>query len=294
VAVALWGGVFVAVYELLPVLDAVQIATLRFSLAALLFAALLGGHAAWRPRLTRRQWLVAVAAGLSAVPASQLPLIEGQRYLSPALASLIITTSPAIAAVLGVLFANERLTGRQVVGFALALAGVAVIVVLGAGSGADVRAASPVGAAISALTPISWAAYTLLASRLAADQPVIGVTAVVMVCGGTLLLPAVPHTLAGLGDVSGAGWGWAAFLVVCGSFLPYLLWNSSLRHLPVNRTAAFLYLVPLFAAGWTAVWLGQLPGLLTLVGGAIVVAGVALTQASPRPALARGSARRRA
>ena len=39
-------------------------------------------------------------AGVLAVPVCQLAIVEGQRYLSPPIASLIVTFSPAIAAVL--------------------------------------------------------------------------------------------------------------------------------------------------------------------------------------------------
>ena len=98
--VALWGCVFVGVHELLPVLDPVQMVTLRFLAVALSFALLLALHPPWRPRLTRREWGITVLAGVLAVPLCQLAIVEGQRYLSPPIASLVVTFSPAIAAVL--------------------------------------------------------------------------------------------------------------------------------------------------------------------------------------------------
>ena len=63
--------------------------------------------------------------------------------------------------------------------------------------------------------------------------------------------------------------------------LPYIFWAYGLRGLPVNRTAAFMYLIPCFAMGWTALFLGDAPSALALTGGAVVLAGVALTQSAP-------------
>ena len=144
---ALWGCVFVGVHELLPVLDPVQMVTLRFVGVAAIFAALLALHEPWRPRLSRREWGIAVVAGVLAVPVCQLAIVEGQRYLSPPIASLIVTFSPAVAAVL--VARTERLSRKQAAGFALALAGVAVIVILGAGSGAELEASDPLKASTS-------------------------------------------------------------------------------------------------------------------------------------------------
>ena len=119
--------------------------TLRFLAVALIFAVLLALHAPWRPRFTRREWGIVAVAGVLSVPVCQLAIVEGQRYLSPPIASLVVTFSPAIAAVLAA--RSEHLSRRQIAGFALALTGVAVIVVLGAGSGAELAASDPLKAA---------------------------------------------------------------------------------------------------------------------------------------------------
>ena len=47
-----------------------------------------------------------------------------------------------------------------------------------------------------------------------------------------------------------------------------------------------MYLVPVFATSWTIVFLAQLPEPITLVGGTLVITGVALTQVAQRRATA--------
>jgi drug/metabolite transporter (DMT)-like permease len=278
--VALWGCVFVGVHELLPELDAVQMVTLRFLAVAALFGALIAANPAWRPHLARREWVTAAVAGVLAVPVCQLAIVEGQRYLSPPIASLVVTFSPAIAAVLAI--RTERLTTRQAAGFAIALGGVGVIVVLGAGSGAELSASDPLKASVALLTPASWALYTIISRPLAREHGAVGSVAVAMIAGAVTLLPLLPHALDGARDLSAHGWLWLAYLVTGGTTLPYIFWAVGLRGLPVNRTAAFMYMIPCFAMGWTALFLGDAPSGLALAGGAVVLAGVALTQSAPQ------------
>jgi drug/metabolite transporter (DMT)-like permease len=281
--VALWGMVFIGVHQLLPELDPLQILTLRFTVVGAAFALLLLARPQWRPRLERRDWPLVLAAAVTAVPGSQLPIMDGQRFLSPPIAALIVTFSPAVAAVLAALMHRERLTGRAVAGFAVALAGVAMIVVLGAGSGAQLSASNPAGAAVALVTPVAWAAYTLLSKPLATRHHTIGIVGVTMIVGALALAPLAPHALAGARGLSAGGWGWLTFLALGGSAGPYLLWSASLKALPVSRTAAFMYLVPVFALLWTATLLGQAPSAVALGGGLVVLAGVALTQVRVRP-----------
>ena len=105
-----------------------------------------------------------------------------------------------------------------------------------------------------------------------------------MIVGALVLVPLLPHALAGAEHLSAAGWGWLLFLAFGGSAGPYLLWAASLKSLPVSRTAAFMYLVPVFALLWTATLLGEAPSAIALAGGIVVMAGVALTQMRPRVA----------
>jgi hypothetical protein len=62
----------------------------------------------------------------------------------------------------------------------------------------------------------------------------------------------------------------------------YVSWAYALAHIPASRAASFLYLVPLLALGIAWVWLGELPPLLALPGGALVLAGVMVVNARGR------------
>src|SRR4051794_28514560 len=165
VSAALWGTVFVGNHQLLAVLDPVQLVTLRFVLVGIVFALLLPTQRAARP--TRSDLGLLALCGLLAVPLCQLTGAEGQRFLSPPLAAMIVATGPISGALLAAAFLHERITRRHVLGLGVALSGVAVIVLVGSGTGAD-RASSPLGALITILSPTAWAAYTTVSKPLAA------------------------------------------------------------------------------------------------------------------------------
>src|SRR3954471_2753353 len=211
VCAALCGSVFIGAPELLPELDPAQMMTLRFGIVALAFIVLLAVRPGLRPRLERREWALILAAGIAAVPISQWTLIEGQRYLSPPIAALVVTFAPAVAAVLAATVQRERIAGRAVAGFVIALAGVAMIVVLGAGSGTVAEASNPLRAGLALLSPIAWAIYTLLSKPLSERHPTAGIVGVMMIAGTLVLVPLLPHALAGAAGLSADGWGWLVF-----------------------------------------------------------------------------------
>lgn len=282
VCVALWGAVFVGTHELLPVMDPLQIATWRYLVVCAIFAAAMLARPDLRPHASRRDLVVLTLAGLAAVPGSQLPLIEGQRYVSPPLASLIMTLAPALAAAMAFGLGLERLRRVQVMGLVVALVGVAAMLRLGKGSGADAGASSVLGASLTLLSPLCWAVYTLLSKPLVSKHSAAAAVSAAMVLGSLSLAPFVPHALGGAAGLATADWAWIVFLGVGGTAAPYLLWSLSLRVLPVSRATAFMYLTPLFALAWTALLLGVTPAASSLLAGAVVVLGVCMAQGGGR------------
>jgi drug/metabolite transporter (DMT)-like permease len=76
-----------------------------------------------------------------------------------------------------------------------------------------------------------------------------------------------------------------AYLGIAPAMLAYLLWAEALTRLSAPQAAAFLYLLPVRATVMAWVWLGEVRTRLTVVGGVVALAGVALTsseQARPR------------
>ena len=246
---------------------------------SLIFLALFALVPSTRPRLTRRDYGFLFVCGLLAVPGAQLPVVQAQYYLTPPLVSLLVTTGPAFAALLGIAILKEKLTRRQVLGIVIALTGAVIVIVVGSKRTAITRP-NPWGASLAAFAQLCWAAYTVLSKRLSERfQPVTAV-GVAVIAGTLTMLPLYPHTVAGLGEVSVSQWLWLLYLAVGGTVVPYLIWFRSLTVLPASTTAAYMYLVPLFALFWSWTILRIVPRWGALIGGLVIIVGVALTQYS--------------
>lgn len=285
--VAMWGLVFVAIARVLRSIDPIQLVVIRFTLIAAVFAGMFVVLPDRRPRLNGwRDWALFAAMGVIAVPGAQLTIVNGQRYLSPPLVSLVVTTSPAFAAIIAAIWLKERIVSWQAIGFVIALVGVAVVILAGSGT-STLSVDNPWGAALTVLSPMSWAVYTVLTKTLTGRFDPIAAVGLAMITGSLSMLPLFPHAVAGLGDITPTGWGWMAFLVVGGTVVPYLVWWRALRHLTAATTTAYMYGIPVAALFWSWAVLGIVPSAVSLLGGAVIIAGVTMIQfarRTPRPA----------
>lgn len=278
IAMALWGLQFVANHELLEVLAAVDVVVIRFMTVALVLAASLIAVPSLRPHLSRRDLMVLLLAGALAVPGSQLMLAQGQNYLAPAMAGLVVATGPAITAVLSVIFLRERMTRLKLLGTAIALGGAAVVVVFASGGGTELTVRNPWGAALVVGAQVSFAGYTVVTKSYQGRMHPLTLTFTGLLCGAIWLLPGIPHAAASLGALEGLRWLWFVQLVVGGTLIPYIVWNLALTTLQANETASYMFLVPLFGVMWSWAILREDLSLLGLGGGVLIVVGVVMTQ----------------
>ena len=168
------------------------------------------------------------------------------------------------------------MTRRQAVGFLLAFGGAAVVIVAGAG-GSSFDVDDIVGAALGLITPVAWAFYTILLKRISGAHPLTTVGTGLSL-GTVFLVVFFPTTISVAPSIPIDGWLWLLYLAFLGTTGAYLIWYRALTYLDANQTAAYMYLVPVFALVWSLIILGDAPPAVGLAGGALVFVGVALTQ----------------
>jgi O-acetylserine/cysteine efflux transporter len=135
------------------------------------------------------------------------------------------------------------------------------------------------------LAAVSWAVGNVLTRRAGALTGPSAGLGVTVWSGLVVPLPALALSLAIEGpDAIGAALAhvpWSAVLSTAytaylSSLLGYGIWNTLLSRHPVARVTPFAMLVPVFGMAAAALAYGERPTVLEAVGGAVLLAGVAV------------------
>ena len=97
-----------------------------------------------------------------------------------------------------------------------------------------------------------------------------------MVIGAVALAPALPSGLDQLAMANTEGLVAAIYLGLIPSLVAYASWSIALSRLSAARASNYLYCVPPVATLIGFLWLGEVPGTLGLIGGALALGGVAI------------------
>ncbi|MFN2323288.1 MAG: DMT family transporter [Trueperaceae bacterium] len=280
--VVLWASAFPAIKIGLEGYGPAHLTLLRHTVASVAFVPFL---LAFRRRMwpDRRDVPVFVGLGVVGMTTYHLGLNFGEVHVSAGATSLIIATAPALTALVAWRLTGDRLPALGWVGSAVSFAGVALIV-LGDGAVGRLHPA----AALILMSALATAFFAVLQRPMLVRYRPLEVTAFVT-WGGTLpLLAFVPGVAAAVLDAPATSTWAVVHLGVVPSAIAYTLFAIALSRAPAPIVTSFLYLVPVVALLLSWWWLGEVPSSLTVVGGAVAVAGLVLVQRSkrrpPRPA----------
>jgi drug/metabolite transporter (DMT)-like permease len=278
----IWGGTWVAARYAVLEAPPLAIAVWRFLIASGALLVLVAWRNGGLPRPTRSEWLLIAGLGLTGIFLYNLCFLYGLQSLAAGQAALVVALNPVIVTLAAAHLAHERLTLQKAVGSAIALVG--CLTVIGHGSPlAPLEGELGFGEALIVGCAILWAAYTLIGRRATKTLSPLVATAYSSALGFALLsitaLIDAPAALAP--DYSPLVWGCILFLALLGTTLGFTWFNEAVARIGAARASIFINLVPVAAVlqgGWL---LDERLGLSVLVGGALVLAGVVLTQQQP-------------
>lgn len=282
ISCALWGSAFAFVktgYRLFEIPaqsppSQLLFAGMRFTLAGLFV--LLGTTVVLRkPPIPRKQDLAPIALlGLSQTALQYAPFYMGLAHASGTNSSLVQGTSAFVQIILATLvFRQEQLTPRKLVGCLLGVGGVVLVTLRGGGT---MGAWSLQGEGLVFASLVAGGCATCLMRRFGAKGDPLLLTGWQFFCGGLVLI-AIGVLLGGkVGAVSTAAIGVLMYLGML-SAVAFSLWSMLLKHNPVSRVAVFRPFIPVFGVVFSIVFLGegislaQLPGLVLAL--ALIAAG---------------------
>jgi len=295
VTAALFGATWVAAPWATHEIPPMVVACVRFATAA----ALLFGWCRLRGipiPLRRADIPIVLGVTVTSVVGYNILFLYGVT-LAPASHGAVITPGliPVFTLLLGRLLFRETVLWRQGLGVITCLVGLALVV--GPAFAGD--PAALVGDLLYATSALLWATYTILGRAVTKRFHVAAITCLSGAIGALVFLPlglldpvgfgalatASPRALAGL-----------AYLGTLGTAVGFVLFYLGVQRIGSARASAYTVLIPLFGVSLTVPILGESLDPISLVGAAIVIAGLWLTQSravAPRaPAAATSAAGR--
>lgn len=281
VATALWGALFCVAKQLTQELTPFSATFARFFLAALPLLVLSSGE--WK-HLRRQDVPLLLAVGALSSIVFNAFMFFGLRLAPASDAVLAPATSPLFAALLGVFFFGDRLSGRQGLGLAVSLGGLALVFAghFQAAGGAE----RLWGDALLLGSALAWSGYVRLSPLAARRYSPLVLTTVTAVVGAAASWPIVvaEGSWVRFASLSGAGWLQVGYISLLGSVVAFLLWSQGTSRLGPRMAATYMNLVPLWIMATAATFLGESLGWHQLVGIGVVLGGVWLSSRAAAPA----------
>jgi drug/metabolite transporter (DMT)-like permease len=266
--VLLWASAFPGIRAGLHAYTPAQVALLRYGVASCVLTVYAVARRLPLPR--GRDVPGIIVMGGVGIGLYNLLLNAGELRVPSAVASFIVASAPVFMAVQSRIFLGERLRAWGWGGILLSFVGVAVIA-LGTGStgsGVDMSALLVLGAAVA--QSIYFVAQKPYLRRYTAIQ----FTAYAVWAGTLLLLPFAPALLAQTRVAPPDATLAVVYLGIFPGALGYVVWAYALARMSASAAGSFLYLVPACTVVIAWIWLGELPSVLSALGGAVVLVGV--------------------
>lgn len=204
-------------------------------------------HRFWmREKIERRDIGLLVLCGLFGVVINQELFFLGLSITTPINASLIMITTPILVYVISFFLSHEQVTWQKILGIALGASG--ALLILG-GRGFSFSSSTILGDVFILFNAASYAIYLVIVRPLMHKYHPLTVIKWVFFTG------LAPVALIGFGQFRAIDWGsfttttWLAvgFIVICTTFLAYLLNMLALRQVHSSVVGAYIYLQPVLA-----------------------------------------------
>jgi drug/metabolite transporter (DMT)-like permease len=287
-----WAGNFIVVKGAIAVLPPVGFTFLRYCLAGVTLLALLR----WREgaiRLPRGDVLPIALLGVIGFGCYQILWPVALQSIPAGDSALLIATTPVLAALLAVATGADAPNAVKLLGALISFAGVAVVI--GAGQGLNLGV-SLGGDLLTVTAALCWATYTVFGAGILRRHSPLTTTTWAIVAGTIFMAPVGLAQLA-TADLSRIGPPVIVAIIYSGTlaagFANVVVFHG-LKLLGPTRVTAFQALIPALAILLAAVFLGEPIRPVQVVGGVVILTGVALVRRGAWPGPPRFLAQRRA
>jgi len=276
-----WGATFIAGRIAVQAMPPLTVATGRFVLASLLLLVIAYRVEGGLPKLSYKQLWVTLLLGLTGVAIYNVFFFGALERMPAGKTALLVALSPIMTAVTVALILKEKLGPYRWGGIALALIGTLTIVtkgdILGASQG--LLQSFGWGELLMLGAIVSWVSYTVISRFALRGLSPIAATTYASLWGALVLGLAAFTEIDALRPEM---LNWSNFFTIFylgsfGSAIAFIWYNEGVKMIGPARTVVFTNLVPVFGLLLSYLILDEPIYLSMVLGGAIVIAGVTLT-----------------
>ena len=278
-----WSGNFVVGRALREVIDPLSLNFWRWLLAFAIM--LLFTHKLlWTHR--RELWrhgLIILALAFTGIAAFHTSVYIALTTTTAVNALLLFTMTPLLILLGAWLFLGERINALQVLGICISLAGAFVLITHGT-LHVLVNIQFGTGDLWMLLAIVMWAAYSLMLKRKPVALPQTALVCATTFAALLLLMPFyLWHARTDLSVLGSPQVLWALlYVAVFASVLAFWLWNRGVAHIGAGKAGSYLYLMPVFGALLSYVFLGEGVQLFQFIVGGLIILGILLSNTTRR------------
>ncbi|MDX3629968.1 DMT family transporter [Streptomyces europaeiscabiei] len=276
VTVVLWASAFVSIRS----------AGEAYSPGALALGRLLAGALAlgaiWLVRREgmppRAAWRGIAVSGVLWFGFYMVALNWGGQQVDAGTAALVVNIGPILIALLGARLLGDAMPPRLLAGMAVSFAGAVAVGLSMSGEGG----ASVLGVVLCVLAAVGYAAGVVAQKPALGSASPLQVTTFGCLVGAVVCLPFAGQLVREAADAPVTATLNMVYLGVFPTALAFTTWAYALARTTASRMGATTYAVPALVVLMSWLALGEVPGLLTLAGGALCLAGVAVSRSRAR------------
>jgi len=272
VTVVLWASAFVAIRSAGQDFSPGALALGRLLPASAVLGVIsLSQRAGWPPRAA---WPGIVATGALWFGVYMVALNWGEQHVEAGTAAMVVNVGPILIALLSGWLLREGLRRSLLLGITVSFAGV-ILVGIATSTG---RSPSLLGLMLCLLAAVSYAVAVVIQKPALRHASALQVTTFGCAVGTIACLPFTGQLLSQLATAPVTATLSVVYLGVFPTAVAFTTWAYALSRTPAARMGATTYLVPALTVllGWAI--LGEVPSWLALGGGALCLAGVALSR----------------
>ncbi|WP_405738653.1 DMT family transporter [Streptomyces sp. NBC_00028] len=210
----------------------------------------------------------------------------GEQQVDAGTAALVVNIGPILIALLGARLLRDAMPPRLLAGMAVSFAGAVTVGVSMSGGGGS----SVLGVVLCLMAAIAYAGGVVAQKPALGAASALQVTTYGCLVGAVVCLPFAGQLVRQVADAPVSATLNMVYLGVFPTALAFTTWAYALARTTASRMGATTYAVPALVVLMSWVVLGEVPGLFTLAGGVLCLAGVAVSRSraaaavAPRPA----------